>query len=190
MLGRGSRCRFYSSFFFLLGGQIGVWRNVKILPVVRDLLLPKKPDFLSLFSHVGSFTLIYGSGQAAQRLLLGFYRGQTGMRFLWKCQSGTELEREGPTGNQLAWNRKEIHPDYDRMSFCSLRNSNLHLLLRKLCRCLFASPLAASSLGSTVCSKICRLNPDLHTLAKQRKTVLVSVFYISAFAKVLELFFI
>lgn len=74
------------------------------------------------------------------------------------------------------------------MSFSSLRNSNLHLLSRKWCRCLFASLLAAASLGLTVCLEICHLNPDLRTLAKQRKTALVSVIYISAFAKVLGFF--
>jgi len=116
------------------------------------------------------------------------------MRFLWKRHSEIQLEREGLTGNQRnwqkseAWNWKEIHPEYYRTSFSSLRNSNLHHLLRKWCQCLFASLLAAASLGWTVCSEICRLNPDLHTLAKQRKTALVSVIYICAFAKVLGFF--
>lgn len=115
--------------------------------------------------------------------------GQSVTWFLWKCQSEIELEREGLMGNQLTWkksearNWKKIHPEYYRMSFTSLRNSNSHLLLRKWCRCLFASLLAASSLGSTVCLKICRLNLDLRPLAKQRKTALVSVIYICVFAK-------
>lgn len=74
------------------------------------------------------------------------------------------------------------------LEFLFLRNSNSHLVLRRWCRCLSVSLSAVAALGSTVCSGICHLNPDLHTLAKQRKTALVSVIYICAFAKVLGFF--
>lgn len=171
--------------------QIWAQRNVKILQVACDLL-PKELHFESLLSHVGPFPILQGSYDMAQ----GMYpepaawsdMGQTGMGDLRICQSKRELEREELVDNQWTEKKKKtwsLELENSSWGFFFLRNSNLHPVLRRWCPCLSVSLWAVAALGSTACSGICHLNPDLHTLAKQRKIALVSVIYICAFAKVL-----
>lgn len=122
----------------------------------------------------------FGSGTGCPEPAAQSDIGQTGVWDLWMCHSKRELEREELIGNQWT-GKKTMKLGIGRkftLEFLFLRNSNLHLVLRRWCRCLFVSLSAVAALGSTACSGICHLNPDLHTLAKQRKTALVSVIYI------------